>query len=92
MPAINDICSTCGAYGPVAALATLRDGDHLALCPACGVHPERLRAFIARYNAARHDHHAAAGRGYHPRVGQPQPAECRASPPLATRDRQPAAQ
>lgn len=74
MAASNEICCICGAYGPVAALATLRDDRHLTLCPACGVRPERRRAFIARYNAARRGDGAAAVRNYPSPVDRPRPA------------------
>ena len=74
MPVIEDMCCACGTYSRIAAFAILRDGRHLALCPACHARPERLRAFVAQYHAACRDNHDAAEPPPPPRDGQPCPA------------------
>ena len=53
MPVISDTCHACGVDGPVAALASLGDGQQLALCRACANRRDGVRAFVAQFDRAR---------------------------------------
>jgi hypothetical protein len=49
MTAITAVCQTCGAYAPVAMLATIGQARQFALCRDCAATPAAVRAFAARF-------------------------------------------
>lgn len=52
MVKITGVCSACGRYGPIAMVATLGQGDESTLCADCAASPERVRAFVRRFDRA----------------------------------------
>ena len=49
MHVINAACHDCGAYAPVAMLATVGHARQFALCRACADTPAAVRAFATRF-------------------------------------------
>jgi hypothetical protein len=56
MSHVDTLCCLCGERGPAATRALLADGRQLVLCRICSVRPAQLRAFVARFDAARRPH------------------------------------
>ena len=55
MLTINDICSACGSYGQVAAIATIGGDRQIALCGTCANRRDAVREFVAQFDRARQD-------------------------------------